>query len=136
MARRLEKVRNRTLPLLAAGLLLLLSIWVAFAPAESRLGNLVKLVYVHGALVWTGLLTFSLAGLLGLVALAVRFLGAESRSARSARQEQSASPQLCASRTTIWYHGTESAGHHSRLYLTCRGETPRHHAAGTLHSHK
>jgi hypothetical protein len=57
---------------LALGLLLLLLVWVVLAPAESRLGNLVKLVYVHGALVWTGLLTFSIAGVLGLVALGVR----------------------------------------------------------------
>jgi hypothetical protein len=52
--------------------LLLLLLWVVLAPAESRLGNLVKLVYVHGALVWTGLFTFSAAGVLGLVALVVR----------------------------------------------------------------
>jgi hypothetical protein len=56
----------------AGGLLLLLLVGVALAPAEARLGNLVKLVYVHGALVWTGLLSFTVAGLLGLVALAVR----------------------------------------------------------------
>jgi len=42
------------------------------APAEARLGNLVKLIYVHGALVWVGLLTFALAGGLALVALMTR----------------------------------------------------------------
>jgi hypothetical protein len=57
------------LPPIAAGLLLLLLVWVVLAPAEARLGNLVKLVYVHGALVWVGLVTFSLAGALGLAAL-------------------------------------------------------------------
>jgi hypothetical protein len=68
----LAKIRNRVLPLLAATLLVLLLAGVWLAPAEARLGNLVKLVYVHGALVWTGLLTFSLAGLLGLLALGTR----------------------------------------------------------------
>jgi hypothetical protein len=68
----LEKLENRVLPLAAAGLFCLLLVWVALAPAETRLGNVVKLVYVHGALVWVGLLTFTLAGGLGLMALMVR----------------------------------------------------------------
>jgi hypothetical protein len=72
------------LPLLAVVLFVLLVIWVLLSPAETRLGSLVKLVYVHGALVWTGLLTFSVAGLLGLVALLAR--------------------------RPIWYRGTQSAG--------------------------
>lgn len=67
----LKKLRQR-LPLLALALAALLAIWVVLSPAESRLGNVVKLVYVHGALVWTGLLAFTVAGLLGLVALVVR----------------------------------------------------------------
>ena len=81
---RLAKLRNRVLPLLAAGLLVLLALWVLWAPAEARLGNLIKLVYVHGALVWVGLLTFSLAGGLGLAALLVR--------------------------RPVWYRGTRAAG--------------------------
>lgn len=68
----LKALKNRLLPWVALGLLGLLAVWVALAPAEARLGNLLKLVYVHGALVWSGLLTFSLAGVLGLVALVVR----------------------------------------------------------------
>jgi hypothetical protein len=48
------------------------------------LGNLIKLVYVHGALVWTGLLSFTSAGVLGLVALVVR--------------------------RPAWYRGTRAAG--------------------------
>ena len=67
----LKKLRQR-LPLLALALVALLAIWVLLSPAESRLGNVVKLVYVHGALVWTGLLAFTVAGLLGLVALVAR----------------------------------------------------------------
>lgn len=70
--------------MVALGLMLLLVVWIALAPAESRLGNLVKLVYVHGALVWTGLLAFAVAGLLGLVALVVR--------------------------RRTWYRGTQAAG--------------------------
>ena len=69
---KLEVLRNRILPLLAVGLLVLLIVWVVLAPAEATLGSVVKLVYVHGALVWVGLLTFTLAGVLGLVALLVR----------------------------------------------------------------
>ncbi len=69
---------------MAAGLLGLLAVWVVLAPAEARLGNVVKLVYVHGALVWVGLLTFSAAGLLGLVALVAR--------------------------RPIWYRGTRATG--------------------------
>lgn len=75
---------RRALPLVALGLIALLATWVLLAPAESRLGNLVKLVYVHGALVWTGLLAFTVAGLLGLVALVVR--------------------------RPTWYRGTQAAG--------------------------
>jgi hypothetical protein len=75
---------KRILPLLAVLLLVLLVIWILLSPSDTRLGNLVKLVYVHGALVWTGLLTFSVAGGLGLVALVVR--------------------------RPIWYRGTQSAG--------------------------
>lgn len=69
---RLRRLRNVVLPLLAVGLGALLVVWVVLAPAEARLGNLVKLVYVHGALVWVGLATFSVAGVLGFVALVVR----------------------------------------------------------------
>lgn len=89
--KRLELLKDRVLPLLALGLFLLLSVWVVLAPAESRLGNTVKLVYVHGALVWAGLFTFSAAGLLGLVALVVRHLVGSTGRAR------------------VWYRGTEAA---------------------------
>ena len=68
---RLEIMRNRVLPLLAVVLFALLLVWVVLAPSESRLGNLVKLVFVHGALVWSGLLAFTIAGALGLVSLVV-----------------------------------------------------------------
>ena len=69
---RLQSLRNRLLPALSVLFLALLLLWVILAPSESRLGNLVKLVFVHGALVWSGLLAFTIAGVLGLVALAAR----------------------------------------------------------------
>ena len=71
----IELLRKRFLPLLAGLLCVLLILWVVLAPAESRLGSVVKLVYIHGALVWAGLLTFSVAGALGLVALLLRLTG-------------------------------------------------------------
>ena len=65
-------MRYRVIPVLGAGLLVLLLVWILLAPAETRLGSLVKLVYVHGALVWSSLFMFSLAGAVGLVALVMR----------------------------------------------------------------
>ena len=81
---RLANLRNRFLPLLAVGLFALLVLWVLLAPAEARLGDLVKLVYLHGALIQVGLALFTLAGGLGLVALLVR--------------------------RPVWYRGTQAAG--------------------------
>jgi heme exporter protein C len=69
---KLEMAKTRLLPVLTVVLLVLLAAWVVLAPAETQLGNVIKVVYVHGALVWVGLLTFSVAGILGLVALLVR----------------------------------------------------------------
>lgn len=79
-----ERLRKYILPVAAATLLACLLMLVVLAPAEARLGSVVKLVYVHGALVWIGLLTFSVAGGLGLVALLVR--------------------------QPVWYRGTQAAG--------------------------
>jgi hypothetical protein len=71
-------------PLVAAGSVGLLAVCVILAPAEAQLGQLIKLVYVHGALVMVGLAAFSVAGGLGLVALVVR--------------------------RRVWYNGTWAAG--------------------------
>ena len=85
MTRRgLERLRNRVVPLVAAGSVGLLAVCVILAPAEAQLGQLIKLVYVHGALVMVGLAAFSVAGGLGLVALVVR--------------------------RRVWYNGTWAAG--------------------------
>lgn len=85
MARpRLAETRDRALPLAAVGFLCLLAVGVILAPAEAQLEQLIKLVYVHGALVMVGLATFSVAGGLGLVALVIR--------------------------RRVWYDGTWAAG--------------------------
>jgi len=42
------------------------------APAEERLGDTVKLIYLHASVTWVALCAFAVAGLLGLVALARR----------------------------------------------------------------
>jgi hypothetical protein len=42
------------------------------APLERSLGGNLRLVYLHGAWVWTGIVTFCGAGILGLIALLLR----------------------------------------------------------------
>ena len=37
-----------------------------FLPPEQMLGHIIKIVFLHGALVQTGLLTFAAAGIVGL----------------------------------------------------------------------
>jgi hypothetical protein len=69
---KLGHARNRILPGTAIALICLLSVWLVLAPSETRLGQIIKLIYVHGALVWVGLGMFTLAGALGLVALIIR----------------------------------------------------------------
>jgi hypothetical protein len=68
----LVRFRNRILPGIAIALLCLLALWLVLAPSETRLGQVIKLVYVHGALIWAGLGMFSVAGALGLAALVLR----------------------------------------------------------------
>lgn len=93
---RIEFMRKRALPILGCVLLVLLVVWIVLAPSESRLGSVVKLVFVHGSLVWAGLLAFTLAGVLGLVALAVRHLWGTL--APAAKRH-----------ALVWYRGTEAA---------------------------
>ena len=54
----------------SAAWLAALAILFILSPSEKTLGDVVKLVYLHGALVRTGLLAFSIAGILGAIALA------------------------------------------------------------------
>lgn len=50
---------------LAAALVVLLALLLWLAPAEAQLGNLIKVIYLHGALARVGLYALMLAGLLG-----------------------------------------------------------------------
>lgn len=50
-------------------LIVLLAILILLSPAEQQLGNLVKVIYVHGALARTGMAGLMIAGILGLVYL-------------------------------------------------------------------
>lgn len=50
-------------------LIVLLAILVVASPAEQQLGNLIKIIYVHGALARTGMAGLMIAGLLGLLFL-------------------------------------------------------------------
>jgi hypothetical protein len=81
---RSRKLINRLLLTVTLALILALFILVVLSPADARLGNIVKLAYLHGALTWVGLFTFSAAGVLGLVALVLR--------------------------RDVWYNGTRAAG--------------------------
>ncbi len=103
---RLEIVRRIALPLLAAVLLILLVVWGVLAPAESRLGNVIKLVFVHGALVWSGLLAFTIAGVLGLVALIANHIMVTPAARGLARARSRARAR---NSVPAWYRGTESA---------------------------
>jgi len=49
--------------------LAVLIVLLILSPSERTLGDVVKLVYLHGALVRTGLLALSVAGILGAIAL-------------------------------------------------------------------
>jgi hypothetical protein len=55
--------------ILAAALLALLTLLVLLSPAERQLGNLIKVIYLHGALARVGIYALILAGLLALVYL-------------------------------------------------------------------
>ncbi|MEA4907783.1 MAG: hypothetical protein GYA17_22715 [Chloroflexi bacterium] len=50
-------------------IILLLLAYLALAPLERTLGTSLRLILLHGAWVWTGLLAFALAALVGLAAL-------------------------------------------------------------------
>lgn len=60
--------RKTTLAVLAAiSFLAVLVVWLA--PTEQTLGEGIRVVYVHVALIWTGMLGLVMAGLLGLILL-------------------------------------------------------------------
>lgn len=51
--------------LIPAGLIIAMAIMVWLAPAEQTLGQGIKVIYVHVALMWTGMIGLALAGLMG-----------------------------------------------------------------------
>ena len=55
--------------LAGAGLAALLVLLLILSPAEQQLGNLVKVIYLHGALARSGMIGLIVAGLLGLAYL-------------------------------------------------------------------
>lgn len=54
------------------GLALIISLLALLAPRDATLRGASPVVYLHGALVWTAILAFSAAGVLGLMALVWR----------------------------------------------------------------
>lgn len=61
---------NKTFPkLLICAFLILAAVLISLVmPQEKTLGSSIRLIYFHGAWVWTGILLFAGAGLLGLAA--------------------------------------------------------------------
>ncbi len=69
--KRIQLSNRRLVAALVA--VLILTVAIAFlTPLEQKLGSKLRLIYLHGAWVWTGILTFCLAGSVGLAALYFR----------------------------------------------------------------
>jgi hypothetical protein len=62
-------IHRQNIPISLIGLGILAAILLYFLPPEKRLGNIIKIVFLHGALIQTGLVAFGIAGLLGLTYL-------------------------------------------------------------------
>jgi len=67
-----QKLTNRLVPMLAAAASLGLAAALWLIPPEQTLGNVIKVIFLHGALVRVGLLTFAAAGILSLAYLVTR----------------------------------------------------------------
>ncbi len=63
---------TRYIPHSLVAFTVLLGILVLALPPEQTLGHIIKIVFVHGALVQTGLLTFAAAGIIGAASLIMR----------------------------------------------------------------
>jgi hypothetical protein len=63
-------LNRKNIPRSLVGLAVLAAVLLLLLPPERTLGNTIKAVYIHGALVQTGLLAFGASGLLGLAYLA------------------------------------------------------------------
>jgi hypothetical protein len=70
--RRLQSREAIGVSLLVLAVVVLALVWVA--PNDVTLAGTSKVVYLHGALVWTALLTLTAAGILGLMALAAMLI--------------------------------------------------------------
>lgn len=57
---------SKTKPTILGGIILLASLLLWFAPLERTLGAGIKIVYIHVALIWTGMTGLALLGILGL----------------------------------------------------------------------
>ncbi|MBX2997703.1 MAG: hypothetical protein KF893_04270 [Caldilineaceae bacterium] len=68
--KRLYQLQHSPLSILALAGLSALLLWLI--PAEQTLGNIIKVIFLHGALVEVGLLVFAAAGLVGLAYLVWR----------------------------------------------------------------
>jgi hypothetical protein len=55
--------------------LILVGVVTLLSPLEKTLGTNVRLVYLHGAWVWTGMVIFALSGISGLLGLLIRRRG-------------------------------------------------------------
>jgi hypothetical protein len=66
-----NKIPRKPLPWLVLGGLVTAVLFLLYlAPEEATLGTGIRSVYIHVALIWTGMAGFVLAGLIGLVVLA------------------------------------------------------------------
>ncbi|HEX7594103.1 MAG TPA: hypothetical protein VF429_08015 [Anaerolineae bacterium] len=101
LARTLQK---NSLPIYAA-LFVALAALLVFSPAEATLGNVVKIVYAHGAAERVSTYAYLLAGALGLVALSLRALFAKQSPIRDL--------EIASSQTTLLAM-TESVAHWTR----------------------
>ena len=70
---KLQPMRVKLSPplFLVISLLFMLTL-VAFGPAERSLGTGVRLVYLHGAWVWSALISFAATAVVGILGLASR----------------------------------------------------------------
>lgn len=69
------KIKKRTTWIFLALTLLVIVVLALLGPAEKALGNNVRMVYLHGAWVWTAITAYLAAALVGLVALVWRKSG-------------------------------------------------------------
>jgi hypothetical protein len=58
--------QEKNILLIVAGLVFSALLIVRISPVEETLGSSVRLVYLHGSLTWVAIITYTLAGLLGL----------------------------------------------------------------------